>query len=573
MTWLDWLVLIGTLGFIVSYGAWRSRDVKDVEGYMRGGNLKWPTIGLSIMATQASAITFLSTPGQAYEDGMRFIQFYLGLPLAMVVISAVFVPAYYRLKVFTAYEYLEHRFDVRVRYLGAILFLIQRGLAAGITIYAPAIILSSILGWPLEPTIFGMGLVVVAYTVSGGTQAVAITQKHQMVVMLTGMFVALIIVMIRLPASVSVPDAVKLAGALDRMNVISFDVDFSSRYNFWSGIAGGFFLAMAYFGTDQSQVQRYLSGKSVAESRLGLLFNGMFKVPMQFVILFIGVMVFVFFLFTKPPMFFNAPTLERVAASAYAPELRALEARYDVAFESQRAAASAYVTVVDDAAAEPAARATLRAAAATTKALRQEARALVERALPGAETKDSDYIFISFVLSYIPSGLVGLLIAVILCAAMSSTSSELAALGSTSMLDIYKRLRTSWTPDAPSTPRHDLRMSKLFTVLWGFVAVGFATFATLVSNLIEAVNILGSIFYGTMLGLFVTAFFVRFVTAGPVLVGALLAQAVVTTLFFTSDLGFLWYNVVGCTIVVVVSVVLELARRGIARTTRSGHPR
>lgn len=555
MTGLDWVVLIGTIAFIGIYGVWKTRGVTDMGGYFLGGNtLRWPTIGLSIMATQASAITFLSTPGQAYEDGMRFVQFYFGLPLAMIVISAVFVPIYYRLKVYTAYEYLEHRFDARVRYLGAVLFLIQRGLAAGITIYAPAIILSSIFGWPLHVTNALIGAVVIAYTVSGGTRAVSQTQQQQMIVMLAGMVIAAVVVVLRLPQAVSLPAAIKLAGALGRMNIVSFDLDLNDRYNFWSGITGGFFLALSYFGTDQSQVQRYLSGRSVTESRLGLLFNGLFKVPMQFVILLIGVLVFVFYVFTQPPIFFNASTLQQIEQSEHAAALRTLQSRYDQAFEAQRAAAAAYVAALErpDGAATTA---ELRAAAARARALREEAKELVARALPNAETKDADYVFLSFVLRYVPSGLVGLLIAVILCAAMSSTSGELAALGSTTTVDLYKRLFAR-----RESPAHDLFVSKLFTVLWGLVAVSFASFASLLDNLIQAVNILGSIFYGTILGLFVVAFFVRRVTATPVLVAALAAQAVVIVLFFASSLGFLWYNVVGCSVVVVLSFLLEALR-------------
>jgi Na+/proline symporter len=481
---------------------------------------------------------------------MRFVQFYFGLPLAMIVISAVFVPIYYRLKVYTAYEYLEHRFDARVRYLGAVLFLVQRGLAAGITIYAPSIILSTILGWPLDLTNLTLGLAVVLYTVVGGTRAVSVTQKHQMIVMLSGLAIAAVMIVMRLPDSISLFDAVDLAGALDRMNAVSFELDFENRYNFWSGITGGFFLALAYFGTDQSQVQRYLSGRSVEESRLGLLFNGFFKIPMQFVILFVGVMVFVFYLFTRPPIFFNTPALERVASSAHAPELKALEQRYQRAFEAQRAAAEAYVKGDRD----PDERAALRAAAEATESIRVEAKDLVKRALPGAETKDADYVFIGFVLRHLPAGLIGLLIAVILCASMSSTSSELAALGSTSTIDLYRRILRR-----ESTPRQDLIASKLFTVLWGLVAVSFASFASLLDNLIEAVNILGSIFYGTVLGLFLTAFFVKRVTATPVLIAALIAQATVLGLFLGTELGFLWYNVVGCGLVVSISFILQLA--------------
>jgi Na+/proline symporter len=548
---LDWTVLVGTIAFIVLYGAWKTRGASTMDSYFRGDyTLRWPTIGLSIMATQASAITFLSTPGQAFEDGMRFVQFYFGLPLAMIVISAVFVPVYYRLKVYTAYEVLEQRFDVRVRSLGALLFLIQRGLAAGITIYAPSIILSTILGWPLQATNVAMGTVVVLYTVIGGTKAVSETQKQQMVVMLGGLAFAAVMIVWQLPEAVSLPDAFRLAGALDRMNVVSFAIDPNTRYTFWSGITGGFFLALAYFGTDQSQVQRYLSGRSVAESRLGLMFNGMAKIPMQFMILFVGVMVFVFYLFVQPPIFFNAPALARVAAGAQASELQALERRYDAAFEERRAAATAF------AGGSATARARLREADQQVDALRAEAKALVKRAAPEAETQDADYVFLSFVLGYVPVGLVGLLVAVILCAAMSSVSSELAALGTTTTVDLYKRLGRRAT-----TERHDLRASKLFTAAWGAAAIGFAAVASLLDNLIEAVNILGSLFYGTLLGLFVVAFFVRFVSATPVLLAALAAQAAVVTLFFTSEIGFLWYNVIGCGLVVAVSAGLEGLRR------------
>jgi solute:Na+ symporter, SSS family len=553
---LDWVVLLGTLAFIGVYGAWKARGVRDMEGYFRDDTLRWPTIGLSIMATQASAITFLSTPGQAYEDGLRFVQFYLGLPLAMVVISAVFVPIYYRLKVFTAYEYLEHRFDVRVRTLGALLFLVQRGLAAGITIYAPSIILSSILGWPLHLTNLGIGIAVITYTVSGGTRAVSQTQQQQMIVMLAGMGIAALLILWRLPEDVSLPAALQLAGALDRVNAVSFDLSLEDRYNFWSGITGGFFLALAYFGTDQSQVQRYLSGRSIAESRLGLLFNGLFKVPMQFVILLIGVLVFVFYLFTPPPLFFNPSAIERVAQTPYAGELRTLEDRFTRALEVRRDAAHGFLEARDaDAARSLEARDELRRAEAAVGELRAEARALVGRAVPGAETKDTDYVFIGFVLKYVPTGLVGLIIAVILCAAMSSISGELAALGSTTTVDLYKRLLHR--ESRGGSPAHDLLASKLFTVFWGLVAVSFAAFASLLDNLIQAVNILGSIFYGTLLGLFVVAFFLKRVSATPVLIGALVAQATVVALFFASDIGFLWYNVVGCGIVVAVSLVLE----------------
>jgi len=554
VTALDWLVLIGTLVGIAAYGLYKTRGASDIGEYFRGGNeLRWPTVGLSIMATQASAITFLSTPGQAYEDGLRFVQFYFGLPLAMIVISAVFVPIYFKLKVYTAYEYLEHRFDVRLRYLGAILFLIQRGLATGITIYAPAIILSTLMGWSLQATNLGLGAGVILYTVLGGTKAVAQTQKQQMVVMLLGMVLAVVLVVVRLPEHISVGNALHLAGALGKMNAVSFDLDPSTRYTFWSGITGGFFLALSYFGTDQSQVQRYLSGRSVAESRLGLVFNGILKVPMQLVILMSGVMVFVFYLFTQPPIFFNKPALDKARNTEHAASLEALDARYDAAFATQKQAANAYVDALEaggDAARE---KAVLQGAASAVTDVRKEAKALIKAAVPNAETKDTDYVFLTFVLNYVPPGLVGLLIAVIFCAAMSSTSSELAALGSTTTLDLYRRIRKQ----QPSGER-DVLISKLFTGLWGCVAVGFAGFASLLDNLIEAVNILGSIFYGTVLGIFLVGFFVRHVQATPVLIAALIAQATVIALYFSTEIGFLWFNVIGSGLVVVISLLLQL---------------
>ncbi|MEO8700297.1 MAG: sodium:solute symporter [Kofleriaceae bacterium] len=552
---LDWFVLIATITAIVAYGAWRTRSVRDAETYLRGdSSLRWPTIGLSIMATQASAITFISTPGQGFADGMRFVQFYFGLPLAMIVISAVFVPVYYKLKVRTAYEYLEHRFDVRVRVLGGFLFLLGRGLAAGITIYAPSIILSQILGWPLQPVIWVIGVIVVIYTVTGGTKAVSTTQKHQMIVMMLGLVVAAVVVIVRLPDNVSVGKAVQLAGALNRMDIVSFDLDFTNRYNFWSGLAGGFFLALSYFGTDQSQVQRYLAGKSVTESRLGLLFNGLFKVPMQFLILFVGVMVFVFYLFSRPPVHFDAPTLARVEAARPA-AVAELNARYDVELAGQRTAAFAFLEARDGPN-EATARAALRSAAARVDGVRKDAKQLIHDVLPTVETRDTDYVFLTFVLEHIPIGLVGLLIAVILCAAMSSVASELIALGTTTTVDFYLRARKR-----PPTPEVELRVSKIATIAWGGVTLVFASVASLFDNLIEAVNILGSIFYGTILGLFVVAFFVRWVSATPVLIGAVVAQTLVAALFFLSDLGFLWFNVIGCAVVVVVAIVLQAVLR------------
>jgi len=559
MTTLDWITLISTIAFIVIYGTVRTRRASDMSTYFHDQTLHWPTVGLSIMATQASAITFLSTPGQAYEDGMRFVQFYFGLPLAMIVISAYFVPIYHKLKVHTAYEYLEHRFDSRVRYFGAVSFLIQRGLAAGVTIYAPSIILSSIMHWPLQATNFGIGSVVILYTVFGGVQAVSQTQKQQMIIIMFGLVLALALIILRLPENISLRHTLRLAGALERMNPVSFELSLSNRYNFWSGLSGGFFLALAYFGTDQSQVARYLSGKSVTESRLGLLFNGFFKIPMQFLILFIGLMVFVFHLFVQPPLFFNGAALERVRDRGGAALIERLEARHEQAFAARRSAALAYVRALDAPAATPethaSAKAALVAAQAESDAVHRETQSAIRAATAGAEAKDTDYVFLAFVLKYVPAGAVGLLIAVILCAAMSSTASELSALGSTTTLDLYQRLRRS-----PLSPKRGLWLSKLFTALWGAVAVGFASFATLVDNLIEAVNILGSLFYGTTLGLFLVGFGLRRVGAGAVLVGACIAQSLVILLYLGTQLGFLWYNVVGSLTVVVSAWLLQLAQ-------------
>ncbi|PRY16523.1 SSS family transporter [Pontibacter ummariensis] len=555
MSLLDWVVLFGTLGFIVAYGVWRTRGSKDIEDYLKGDNtMKWWTIGLSIMATQASAITFLSTPGQAYEDGMRFIQFYFGLPIAMVIISITVVPIFYRLNVYTAYEFLENRFDLKTRSLAALLFLVQRGLAAGITIYAPAIILSTMLGWSLNITILVIGLLVIIYTVSGGTKAVSITQKQQMAVMMGGMIIAGLVVVSYLPDYVEFGDAVAVAGKMGKMNVVDFSIDWNDRYNFWSGITGGLFLALSYFGTDQSQVARYLGGKSIAESRLGLLFNGLLKIPMQFLILFIGVMVFVFYQFNQPPVFFNEAAKSKVYATPYADNLRELEVKYEDIFEQKQEAVQGLVRALkaDDDALVADAEREVEALAVAAKAVREEVKGVIKTATPEAETKDTDYVFISFIIKYLPSGLVGLLLAVIFSAAMSSSSSELYALASTSVVDIYKR-----SMQQRASEEHYLRASKLFTVGWGIVAILFAMFASLMDNLIEAVNIVGSIFYGTILGIFLVAFYFKSIRGNAVFWAAVIAELVVLYCHFYTDLAFLWFNVIGCLCVVVISFLLQ----------------
>ncbi|PTX18168.1 SSS family transporter [Pontibacter mucosus] len=556
---LDWIVLLGTLGFIVIYGIWKTRGSKDIEGYLKGDNsMKWWTIGLSIMATQASAITFLSTPGQAYEDGMRFVQFYFGLPIAMVIISITVIPIFYRLKVYTAYEFLENRFDLKTRSLAAVLFLIQRGLAAGITIYAPAIILSTMLGWSLTATIMVIGLVVIAYTMSGGTKAVSVTQKQQMAVMMGGMIIAGFMVVRYLPDNVSFVEAVAVAGKMGKMNVVDFSWDWKTswndRYNFWSGITGGLFLSLSYFGTDQSQVARYLGGKSIAESRLGLLFNGLLKIPMQFIILFIGVMVFVFYQFNQPPVFFNEGTKSKVYATAHADELRSLETKYNDIFKQKQQAVHGLVDALktEDEAAIAAAQEQVNTYTLAGKQVREEVKGVIQKAVPDAETKDTDYVFISFIMKYLPTGLVGLLLAVILSAAMSSTASELNALASTSVIDIYKR-----SVQQDGSPIHYVKASKLFTAGWGFIAILFATYASLLDNLIQAVNIIGSIFYGTILGIFLVAFYLKRIKGNAVFYGAILAEAVVLYCYFFTDIAFLWFNVIGCVAVVIFGFILQ----------------
>jgi len=550
VTRIDWLVLVATLSAIVGLGVWRTRRA-DAKDYLRSGDdLPWHTIGLSVMATQASAITFLSVPGLAFEDGMGFVQFYFGQPLALIVVCAVFVPIFYRLKVYTAYEYLEQRFDLRVRTLGALLFLVQRGLAAGITIYAPSIILATILGWPLFVTNLIIGVTVIAYTVSGGSKAVSQTQKLQMVVILLGMFVAGAYLYGRLPTSLH--EVASLAGAAGRMEVVDTELSWNSRYNIWSGIAGGFFLALSYFGTDQSQVARYLGGKSSASGRIGLLFNGIFKIPMQFLILFVGVLLYVFYVFQPAPAFFNPTTLDRARAEAPAAVAEA-ERHFNEASEQRRAAAEAYLAELrDETGASDGARARFAEADAAVTAARKETREAIVAADGDAETQDGDFVFISFVLAHLPAGLVGLLIAVIMSAAMSSIASELNALATTSAVDLYQRLRHPGESGAAG-----VRATKIFTVVWGLVALTFASVADLFDNLIEAVNVLGSLFYGTVLGLFVVAFFLRHIGARAVFIAGLIAQTSVIVAFIGTELGFLWFNVIGCGITVIVSAVLN----------------
>lgn len=558
MNTLDLVVLFGTLIFIVAYGVYKTRGQKDIEGYLLGSHsMKWGTIGLSVMATQASAITFISTPGQAYESGMGFVQNYFGLPLALIVVSAVFIPIFYRLKVYTAYEFLEKRFDLKTRYLGAALFLIQRGLAAGITIYAPAIIISSILHWDLTATILGTGILVIIYTVSGGTKAVSITQKQQMAVIMAGMFAAFFMIIGYINDHTSFGGALQIAGNLGKLEAVNFSFDAGERYTIWSGLAGGFFLQLSYFGTDQSQVQRYLGGSSASESRMGLMFNAVLKIPMQFFILFTGVMVYVFFIFYNPPIHFKEASVQIVEESAYAEEFQAVNEEYNEVLETRRAAAANLTSDNLTNLQKETYSEQLKSADAKSVELRQEAKKIIQKADSTLETKDSDYVFLTFIITYLPHGLVGLLIAVIFSAAMSSTSSELNALASTTSVDFYKRAIHKTGSD-----HHYLNVSKGLTLGWGVLAILFAILAKNSENLIEAVNIVGSIFYGTVLGIFLVAFFVKWVNGHAVFISALIAQTAVIIIHFMTEAGmfnlsYLWYNVIGCMGTIALSIILQ----------------
>ncbi|AMM50102.1 sodium:solute symporter [Rufibacter sp. DG15C] len=555
MSYLDWAVLVGTIAFIVLYGVWKTRKTSHMSTFLKADNTeRWWMMGLSIMATQASAITFLSTPGQAFEDGMRFIQFYFGLPLAMVVLSATAIPIYYRLKVYTAYEYLEGRFDLKTRSLAAFLFLLQRGLSTGITIYAPAIILSAILGWNLTYTILFIGVVVTFYTVVGGSKAVSQTQRLQMTVMLGGMLVAAIVVVRLLPAQVGFSDALVVAGKLGKMNLVDLSFNPNDRYNLWSGLIGGFFLALSYFGTDQSQVGRYLGGETIAQSRLGLLMNGLVKVPMQFLILMVGVMVFVFYQFYQPPLYFNQQQVDKVTASAQAGEWQKLETEGTAAFTQKRAAALALVAAHQANNPEGVEKAALQAQAAEEKrkALRKEANALVNQQNVGVEVKDTDYVFLTFVTQQLPQGLIGLLLAVVLCAAMSSTASAFSSLASTTVVDVYKRSIVKNASEA-----HYMSASRWLTIGWGAVSILFALFASQLENLIQAVNILGSLFYGTILGVFLAAFYCKSLRGNAVFWSAVLTQGIIFTLYYTTEIAYLWYNLIGCGLVIGIAYLLQ----------------
>ncbi|MDD5149947.1 MAG: sodium:solute symporter [Flavobacterium sp.] len=562
MQLIDWIVLTVTLLFIVIYGVWKTKGSKNVEDYILGSNeTPWYTVGLSVMATQASAITFLSTPGQAYHDGMGFLQFYFGLPIAMVVICLTFIPIYHKYKVFTAYEYLEKRFDLKTRSLAAILFLFQRGLGTGLTIYAPAIILSALLGWNLTLMNIIIGVLVIIYTVSGGTKAVNVTQKQQMFVIMSGMFITFFLILHFLPNDMTFTSALHIAGANDKMNIVNFSFDPEEKYTIWSGITGGFFLALAYFGTDQSQVGRYLSGKSVRESQMGLIMNGLLKVPMQFFILLTGVMVFVFFQFNPVPLNFNPNNKIIVEKSAYKEEYHALEKKLETLSEDKKVINLLYIDQLNQDYDNPILRKELVGLSSKEKDLRDRAKEIILKADSHSETNDKDYVFFHFILNYLPKGLIGLLLAVIISAAMSSTASGLNALASTTAIDIYKR-----NVKEEKTEKHYVNATKFFTLFWGIVAILFASIGTLFENLIQLVNIVGSIFYGTVLGIFLVGFYLKYVQAKAVFYSAVVSQLTIFIIYYYAififnsgeeKLGYLWLNFIGAMLTIVLALILQ----------------
>ncbi|MBV6440658.1 MAG: hypothetical protein EPGJADBJ_02330 [Saprospiraceae bacterium] len=553
---LDWIVLLGTLAFVVIYGVWKSRNIGTSENFLAGKHdLPWWTIGLSIMATQASAITFLSTPGQGFADGMQFVQYYFGMPIAMIFLCIFVLPVYYRLRVTTAYEYLEQRFDLRMRTLTAGLFLIQRGMAAAISIYAPSIILSAVFGWNLALTNFLMAVFVVIYTTSGGSQAVSKTQELQMTIMLSGLVLAFILVLQKLPDGIGLTEAWQIAGATGKTQVLDWSFHWEDRYNVWSGILGATFLFLSYFGTDQSQVGRYLSGKSLKESRFGLLFNGFVKIPMQFLVLSVGVMVFVFYQFTQPPLYFNQANRAKVDGTPQEIAFERLEARGDSLFLQKQTVLQDLTTGLKngDTGLSGKAQVELQNLENQRTELRIEAEELVKAAAPDVDPKDKDFIFINFILNHLPAGLVGLMIAMIFCASWSTTASEISALTATSVSDIYRRL---FVPDRDDN--HYFRVSKIATVVWGALITFFAIYFNLFDNLIQAVNMIGSLFYGTILGIFFTAFFLKKVGGKAVFWAAVVTQAVIAFLFFgVSKDPFLWYNPLGCGLVMGLSLIFQ----------------
>ena len=564
MTSLDWLVLFATLTVIVGYGLYRSRGSDTVDRFLLAGKtMPWYAMALSIMATQASAVTFISTTGQAYTDGMRFVQFYFGLPIAMVVLSATVVPVFHRAKVFTAYEYLEQRFDSKTRALASVVFLCQRGLSAGLTLYAPAIVLSVILGWPERNTIALMGVTVITYTTLGGVKAVTWSDVQQMCIIFVGLIIALITVVHMMPSSISFPDALYLAGAAGRLNAVTTNFAWNDQFTLWSGLIGGTFLFLSYFGCDQSQVQRYLTGKSVAQSRLSLIFNAVAKIPMQFFILFIGAMVFVFYLFVSPPVLFEQAELQRIeTTSAYRP----VAERYQQAFEHRREAALALVQAHHSGStqAENLQVAAYRSAQRELDAARGQAVQLVADTGGDQRFSDTNYIFLSFVTKYLPAGLVGLIIAVIFAATMSASAGEINSLATVTMVDLYRRYF-----HRSGTDHHYLWASRWATIFWGAYAVIFAGWGRRLGSLIVAVNVVGSLFYGSLLGVFALAFFFRQVRGTAAFCGILAGEAAIFWAFLFTSISFLWYNVIGCVVVIATALFITYASQRAAQPRQS----
>jgi Na+/proline symporter len=552
---LDYIVLLSTLVGIAAYGIWKTRHLQDLSSYLRGsGTNRWMGIGISVMATQASAITFLSTPGQGYQNGLGFVQNYFGAPFALILIAVVFLPMYRRLNVHTVYEFLGQRFDRKTRLLGASLFLLQRGLSAGITIYAPAIVLSTVMGLPLSATVVFCSVLVVAYTVTGGCDAVSVTQKYQMSVILVGMVSAFGLLVSKLPSDLGFVDALALAGKFQKLNAVNFSVDLQERYTFWSGMLGGMFLALSYFGADQSQVQRYVGGASLRDSRLGLMFNGVCKIPMQFGILLLGVLLSVFYQFHTPPIFFNTVAWQQQLHGSAGGDLRALEGAFLTAHDTTRQELRTWLSArhAGDEASEARALDAARDSQARAEAVRTETRASLHRSAPKLPTNDADYVFITFVLDQLPHGLIGLLLAAFFAAALQSNAAELNALASATTIDLYRHVFRAGYDDS-----HHFVASKWWTAFWGLVAMSFALFASMSENLIQAVNIVGSIFYGVVLGLVLAAFFVTRVKGTAIFWGAIAAQALVFVLFATLNISYLWYNVIGCVACVLFGVVLQ----------------
>jgi len=546
MELLDWFVLVSTLIIIVVYGTLKTKGAKTAREYIQAGNnAKWWTIGLSVMATQASAITFLSTPGQAFNDGLGFVQFYFGIPIAVIIVCLIFIPIYHKLKVYTAYEFLESRFDLKTRSLTASLFLIQRSLSAGITIFAPAIILSSVLGWDLLTLNIIIGSLVIIYTVSGGTKAVNYTQKYQMGIIILGLIIVLFTILNLLPENIDFKKAVEIASVNSKMEVLNFSFDLENRYTIWSGLIGGTFLMLSYFGTDQSQVQRYLSGKSIKEMQLGMIFNGIFKIPMQFFILFIGVMVFVFYQFNSSPLNFN-PQAEKIALeSKYEKPYIDLKYKLEENFNERNLVINDFIKNKTISSKDKIDQLNIE-----EKDIRDKAKLIIQKAAKEKnikiESNDKDYVFINFILENLPKGLVGLLLAVILSAAMSSTSSEINALATTTSIDIVKRNFKN------VNDQNIVYYTKLFTLFWGICSIGVACVAYLADNLIQLVNIIGSIFYGTILGIFLVAFFIKKINGNNIFWAACVSQTLIFVIYGFADIGYLWLNFIGafCTIII-----------------------